>query len=83
MVFLRRLNCSDLILDWQGVDFSFERERLEVSAFPRDRRTKRARSEGLIGREISGYLGKRSRNSLGNIICDMPEEMEQVLHGDS
>lgn len=54
-----------------------------MPAFPRDRRTTRAKSEGLIGRESSSYLGKKSRSILGNIFCDMPEEMEQVLIGDN
>lgn len=54
-----------------------------MPAFPRERRTTGAKSEGLCGRGSSGYLGKKPRSILGNIFCDEFEEMEQVLTRDS
>lgn len=68
------LNCFDLVLDKQGVGF-YLKGKLQVLALPRVRRTTRAKSKGLFGRERSCYLGKKSRSILGSIFCDMPKKM--------
>lgn len=56
-VLLKCLNCFDLGLDWQKIGFHFK-GRLQVPAFPRDWKTKKAKNEGLIGRKRKSCLEK-------------------------